>query len=523
MPNLGLASRRSVLRNVGVASAAGVVGAVAVPGVAEAATYTPVRYRGAPLLSRSTRHLVSRFSYGVTPALAARVRKQGGGGDWFDNQLAPASISDTAADALMSWWPSLARDAPELWTRQIADIEGGWEVMQDYQRWLLLRRMTTNRQLLETMTEFWQNHLHVPANGDMLFTHRVDYDTQIRARALGRFEDLLYTAITHPAMGIYLDNAVSTRRHPNENLGRELLELHTVGRGAYDEDDVKSSARILTGWVVDLRNTWDSTYSPDDHWLGPVEVMDFKRANADPDGRTLTREYLSYLARHPRTAERIARKLAVKFVTDTPPQSLVDRLASVYLANNTEIKPVLRALVGSTEFKGSIGGKVRDPNEDLVATYRVLRARVTKPPGGDNAYAANSILWQASDIGAVPFGWPRPDGQPIDNDSWSSPARLIASMDVHYVMSGRWWPKQGITYRPHRAWLPQRRIRLDKLVDHLAQQLLGTRSTARLLQACCEATALGPRTMITADHPLVRWQFPRLLTTFLDSPTHLTR
>jgi hypothetical protein len=90
-------------------------------------------------------------------------------------------------------------------------------------------------------------------------------------------------------------------------------------------------------------------------------------------------------------------------------------------------------------------------------------------------------------------------------------------------MSGSWWPKQGITYREHRDWLPRREVRLDVLVDYLSQQLLGIRSTARLLQACCEVTGLRPRTLITADHGLVRWDFHRLLSTILDSPAHLTR
>ena len=120
--------------------------------------------------------------------------------------------------------------------------------MESYQRWLLMRRIRTKRQVQEVMTEFWLNHLNVPANGDATFTWRFDYDRQIRARALGSFRDILYAAVTHPAMGIYLNNAVSTKSHPNENLGRELLELHTVGRGEYTEDDVKNSARILTGW-----------------------------------------------------------------------------------------------------------------------------------------------------------------------------------------------------------------------------------------------------------------------------------
>lgn len=525
-----LTSRRSLLRRgaaagalgTGVASSALMLGA----GSAEAA-YRPRRYQGAPLLKAADRHLVNRFSYGNTPALTKRVRKAGGARKWFRDQLKPGQIHDKATDSLVDWWPSLTRSAQDLWTRQISDIEGGWAVMSDYQRWLLMRRITTNRPVAEMMAEFWMNHFNVPAHHDATFTYRFAYDRAIRRAALGSFADLLHTAVTHPAMGVFLDNAVSTKRHPNENLGRELLELHTVGYGHYDEDDVKGSARILTGYLVDMWNTWDADYSPASHWTGAVSVLGFTAANDAADGRAVVKDYLDYLARHRATAEKIARKLCVKFVRDDPSQALVDHLADVYLKHDTQIKPVLNALVASKEFKKSAGMKVRDPAEEIVATYRALHVAVTAPPAGESGHAAHAILWQASAIGAVPFDWPQPDGQPVDNASWSSPARLMASLETHWSMAGGWWPSDGIRYRSPRAWLPQPQVRYDLLVDHLCQQLLGRRSTSLLLKACVEVCpdnwGLGPATTISADHPLVQWGFHRLIATILDSPDHFTR
>ena len=486
-------------------------------------SYHPAHFRGAKLLSARDRHLVGRFSAGVTPNLTAEVRAAGGGKEWFDRQLSPGGVRDRSADDLAGWWPSLQLGARELWQRQEQEIEFGWQVMESYQRWLLLRRIRTKRQVQELMTGFWLDHLNVPANGDAMFTWRFDYDRRVRARALGSFREILYAAVTHPAMGIYLDNAVSTRSHPNENLGRELLELHTVGRGEYTEDDVKNSARILTGWVVDMWRTWSAEYSPDDHWTGRVKVMGFEHANASPDGRAVTRDYLNYLARHPATAHRIARKLATKLVRDQPPRALVNRLARVYLQNDTQIRPVLRALVDSTAFKESRTAKVRDPIEDVVATYRALGVKLHRPPADDDNHATRAVLWQCHAVGADPHGWPRPDGPPLDNESWATPARMLASMDVHWTMSGSWWPTDGITYRAHKDWLPKPEIRLDLLVDHLAQQLLGTRSTAVLLRACCEVTGLRPKTRITAQHELVKWNFHRLLSTVLDCSAHLSR
>ncbi|WP_193608187.1 DUF1800 domain-containing protein [Nocardioides lijunqiniae] len=515
-------TRRALLGGAGAAGLAGVAG---VTGAAPAhvGPWTPARYRGARLLSPADRHLVGRFSYGVTPALTATVHRQRGGARWFERQLAPERIADGSA-GLRTWWSGLNRPAQELWTRQVDDVEGGWEVMADYQRYVLLRRMHSSRQVLEVMTEFWENHLHVPVNGDAQFTHRVSYGDTVRRHALGTFEQLLRETITHPAMLVYLNQAVSTKRRPNENLGRELLELHTVGRGAFTEDDVKASARILTGWMVDLWRTWAPSYRPENHWTGPVRVLGFSDPNAAADGRELTRRYLRYLAHHPATARRIARKLATKFVRDDPPQALVDHLARVYLANGTAIKPVLRALVAHPTFRASAGLKVKDPGEDVVSTYRALRVAVARPTGAKaEQYAANAMLWQASALGALPLAWPRPDGQPADNDSWSSPARMIASLELHYTLSGGWWPKTGATYRRPAQWLPRRRVRFDFLVDHLSQQLLGRRSDALLLKACCEAVGLSRREVITARHGLVRWNMPRLLTTLLDSPHHLTK
>lgn len=477
------------------------------------------------LLPPAARHLVGRFSYGITPELAADVRAAGGAQRWFEQQLKPQQVADRRADELRAWWPSLSRDCTELWHRQRDDVEGGWEVMEQYQSWLLVRRMRSRRQLLEIVTELWENHFNVPVNGDPQAFWRTDYGDTIRDHALGRFEDLLQAVITHPAMLINLDNVSSTRRHPNENLGRELLELHTVGRGEYGEDDVKASARILTGWTVDMWNTFHAEYLPRDHWRGPVTVMGFEHANAEPDGRAVTRAYLRYLARHPATARRVARKLAVKFVSDDPSEALVGRLADVYLAQDTAIAPVLRALVRSPEFAAAVGAKVRDPGEDLVATYRALGIRVTKPGLGDARYdyAAQQLLWQASSIGTRPFHWPRPDGQPIDNQSWASPSRMLASMSVHMDLAGTWWPSNGIRYRKPEQWVPRFPMRFDALVDHLAQVLLHRRATAQLLQACCEAVDVQPHEKITRDHGVVQWNMYRLLSTFLDSPAFLTR
>jgi hypothetical protein len=513
----GGSARRAVLAGAGLA-----VGATLLPEVADAADSRSVHHRGAPLLGTQGRHLVGRFSYGVTPALAREVHRHGGARKWFEWQLSPHHVPDHAGRALDSWYPHLKWGPGKVAAENDSGRVGGWEVMSDYQNWLLMRRMHSHQQVLETMTEFWENHFNVPVSADGVYTWRVRYGHAIRARALGSFESLLQAVSVHPAMGMYLGNAVSDKEHPNENQARELLELHTVGLGAgYKERDVVDSARILTGWQVDMWNTWDAGYNELAHYTGRVRVLGFRSPNRSEDGRKVTRGYLRYLAHHPATAAHIASKLATAFVSDTPPKSLVKRLAHVYLAHGTQIKPVLRALVDSDAFRHSVGAKIRDPENDLVATYRLMGVHVAKPTTADRA--AHQLIWQSSSMGMMPMSWPAPNGQPIASAAWSSPSRVMGSMEVHYTMSGGWWPNQGIRYRKPTAWLPKASTRFDHLVDHMSQQILHRHASDRLQQACRQSVAVGGHEQITQDHPVMQWMFPRLLTTFFDSPDFFRR
>lgn len=472
------------------------------------------------LLSGRDRHLVTRFSYGVTPELARDVRRAGGAEAWFEKQVTkPHKVADGRAERLRGWWPDLDRSPADVWQRQVQEVRGGWEVMADYGRWLLVRRMVTRRPVHEKMTEFWEALLHVPVSGDAQFTWRVDYGDTIRRHALGRFDKLLQATTTHPAMLIFLSAATSTKKAPNENLGRELLELHTLGAGRYTEDDVKASARILTGWHVDMWKTWQASYEPEDHWTGHVRVRDFSHANGSSDGRQVTHDYLRYLAHHPLTARRICERLATKFVRDDPPPALVRRLARTYLKHDTDIVAVLRQLVASKEFKASAGHKLRDPSEDVVATYRALGVDVRRP--GSSSSAANAVLWQAGAIGLSPHAWPRPDGSPVDDSTWISPARMLASFEVHWSLAGGWWPDDDVRYRKPSRWVPaDKGVRFRDLVDDLSREMLHRPASKRLVETASRATGCRGKERITRDHELVRWKFPRLLAAILDSPDH---
>jgi uncharacterized protein (DUF1800 family) len=479
------------------------------------------RKKKSQLLTPSQRHLVTRFGYGVDAALARDVVRAGGAQEWFERQLTrPGSFPDSSADAVRRWWPDLDRKPADLWQRQVQEVRGGWEVMADYGRWLLVRRIRTRRPVLEKMTEFWEAMLHVPVSGDAQFTWRVDYGDTIRKHALGRFDEMLVATTTHPAMLIFLSAATATKTAPNENLGRELLELHTLGAGNYSEDDVKASARILTGWHVDLWETWAASYVKEDHYRGRVKVKGFSDKNAKADGRKVTKDYLRYLAHHPLTAQHVAERLATKFVRDDPPRALVNRLAKVYLKNDTEIVPVLRALVASKEFRASAGRKLRDPSEDVVATYRALGVGIDRPGSDDSG--ANAILWQAQGLGLSPHAWPRPDGTPVRDEIWASPARALGSMSMHWSMAGGWWPTVGLHYKKAERWVPSKKsVRFADLVDDVSRELLHRPASKGLLTTACLATGCKPKERIDREHELVQWAFPRLLAAVLDSPDHL--
>ena len=476
------------------------------------------------LLPKADRHLVTRFSFGLTPELARDVRRRGGAEAWFERQLKPSKINDGRAEAAERWWPSLRLGPGSLWSRQVSGVEAGYEVMDDYVRATLLRRVFSERQVLEVMAAFWENHLHVPAIGDPHFTFRADYGRVIRKHALGRFDEMLLDATTHPANLMYFAADRSTKEHPNENLGRELLELHTVGVGSYTERDVRDSARILTGWTVD-REAWRALYLYDTHYRGRVQVKGFKDRNRGADGRKVTREYLKHLAHHPDTARHLATKLAVKFVSDDPPASLVRQLAKVYLDNDTAIVPVLRALVASKAFARAEGAKVRDAGEDVVATLRVLAPTISQPPTGE-AYGDSNVaalLWQTRQIGPAPHTWSPPDGAPIDNAGWSSPSRILGSMATHYGMAGGWNGGEDIRFREPVSWLPRPQLLFSEYVEHMSMRILHRPATGTLMLACKRATGYEADEPVDVDHPLADWMFPRFLATFLDSPAHFTR
>lgn len=427
-------SRRGLFGLTGAAVAAGSVGAttLATPAVAAASGLSPATLLGSDPLP----HLLRRATYGVTPDLLAEARTLGAK-KWLDQQLNPATISDPVQADVAALFPHLTRSIATA--RKPMDY--AWDLMYDVSAATLMRATWSKRQLFEVMVEFWSNHLNItcPASPGWDCRHRYDIDV-IRKYAFGRFEDMLLAAIEHPAMLSYLNNTWSSKSSPNENLGRELLELHTVGVGAgYGETGVRQSALILTGLSRDEK-TGNFRYRPEMHYTGSVHVLGFRHTNRSATrGQDVVTAYLRYLAHHPATAKRIATKLATRFVSDNPPASLVATLASTYLKNKTAIVPVLRALFASKEFAAAIGVKTKTPYEDHVSTLRTLGS--AKPPTRD---VAMQLLWQSGSFGQQPLFWGPPNGYPDVAAAWANPNTTLGRLNGHTSLSADWWPKLGI-------------------------------------------------------------------------------
>ncbi len=331
----------------------------------------------------------------------------------------------------------------------------------------LTRDIYANAQLDEVMTDFWLNHfnIYLRKNEQMPY-YLVSYERDvIRPRALGKFEDLLEAVAHSPAMMLYLDNAESmgpdspaaerakrsAARRPgankkadaglNENYARELMELHTLGvNGGYTQADVTQVARVLTGWTVDRQQFGgDFVFAPQRHEPGTKTVLGTKiEENGEMEGQ----ELLHMLAMRPATAQFLSRKLAIRFVSDDPPQALVDRMAKAYLASGGDIPTVLKTLFHSPEFwaASDFRAKVKTPLEFVVSAVRASNADV------ENFQPLMNALRQ---MGMPLYGCMPPTGYRWDASDWVSTGALVDRMNFALSLAADRLP--GITVE----WAPE--------------------------------------------------------------------
>jgi uncharacterized protein (DUF1800 family) len=321
-------------------------------------------------------HVARRVSFGPTPALLAEIRSLGVD-TWLEQQLQPASISDDDVDARLARLRDLDRSPAEL--RSVGRF--GDEQVADLRVAAVLRAVESRRHLQEVMVDLWHDHLTASAAKANVAWHLATYDRYaIRPHALGRFTDLLTAATTSGAMLEYLDTTDSSAPDVNENHGRELLELHTVGRSSgFGPSDVIGAARVLSGWTIDPR-TLTVGFDGERHHAGPATVLGWSTpGHAGDAGRADLAPMLQHLATHPATATRIASLLARRFVADDPPADLVASTAAAYTASGTDLAATLRHLFASTAFRRDGTSIVRRPFDLFAAQLRATGATMDVP------------------------------------------------------------------------------------------------------------------------------------------------
>jgi uncharacterized protein (DUF1800 family) len=404
--------------------------------------------------------LLDRLTWGINASSAAHLQAIGTE-RWLSEQLHPGpnSLLPERAQAQIEAMPDVHRFpfdvAVEFEQRgkaanQTVDPDQKKAAQQAFQQAMnerarqaaarsILRALYAPDQLRERMTWFWFNHFNVHQYKGNIRILVGDYeDRAIRPFALGKFRDLLSATLYHPTMLRYLDNADNAAGHLNENYAREIMELHTMGVGSgYTQADVEALARILSGVGIDLK--------PEDPKLKPElqsqlvreGAFEFNPARHDYGdkvflghtikGRGLAEvdEAVDILVRHPATARHLCRQIATYFVSENPPETLVQRMAQTFAASDGDIAAVLSTMIHAPEFAASLkpGAKFKDPVQYVFSAVRLAY---------DDRVILNTLPIQGwlNRMGEGLFNHETPDGFAMTSASWNGPGQMMVRFEI---------------------------------------------------------------------------------------------
>lgn len=404
----------------------------------------------------SALNMVNRITWGANASTMQYVAKVGLP-HYMQEQLQPArSLPPVIAEQINAMTISqqpLATLVQDLEQRRkdadaIKEDEAKKTAQQAYQAELnrlareaqtrtLLRAVYSPNQLQEQMVWFWANHFNIHAGKHNNRAMIGDFEESvIRPHALGKFRDLVTATAFHPAMIRYLDNEQNAVNKINENYARELMELHTLGvDGGYSQKDVQELARILTGVGINFGSATPNVqkelaaqyvrkglfeFNPNRHDYGDKIFL-----GQPLKGRGLAEvnEAIDRLSKHPATARFVSRKLALFFVSDAPPQDLIERTAATFKSSDGDIAATLKTLLNSRELHASLGKKFKAPIHYVVSAVRL--AYDDKPI----LNAAPMLNW-LNRMGQPIFGRQTPDGYPLLQTAWASPGQMTTRFEI---------------------------------------------------------------------------------------------
>lgn len=333
----------------------------------------------------------------------------------------------------------------------------------------------------ERLVQYWSNHFTVSGTRVVAAALAGAFEREaIRPNVTGRFADLLLGVSQHPGMLVYLDNYVSfgpqsrignnRERGLNENLAREILELHTLGvDGGYTQADVIAFAKIITGWsVTGIREagTGRYRYRPFAHEPGDKVLLGKTyREDGEDEGKAA----LADLARHPATARHVATRLARHFIADDPAPATVERLASVFRQSDGDLKQMALALIDSPEVWNAPLSKFKTPNDLVISTFRSFAQG--KAPDD------RPLIGALSELGQFPFNAPSPAGWPDRAADWLAPEALMRRIE---------WARGIGEAAPQNGQILQwAELVLGPALSHPTRMLIGQAESSR------EALALG--------------------------------
>jgi len=377
-------------------------------------------------------HLLRRISFGPTVAELSRVRRIGQAA-YIEEQLA---ASDGQTELLTSaLYPLINISGASAYLSTGAGFAVGTHQLH-LQSAMFYRALFSTAQLKEVMVDFWNDHFNTYLRKNPI-PLKLDFDREvIRPNALGNFKTLLRAVVHSGEMLHYLDNWLNRVDAINENYSRELLELHTLGKGGgYTEADLKALARILSGlgFVTDLPLSAVSygtvQFNVEQHDATEKTFLGVQFPAGG--GEEEIDRALQLMLEHPSTARFIASKLCRRFVADEPPVALVDRVAVVFTRSDGDIKAMLREVLTSPEFAASAGAKQKRPLEAMLGAMRacgingfdaVLNTNLFGTPV---ASPGGTLFTGLTKAGHEPFGWVPPNGYPDVASYWGNSNSLL--------------------------------------------------------------------------------------------------